>query len=430
MAITEAAPEPEVHHHLAAVLEMLVPADLGKQMADRLVAEVPELAELSDPDFRAGLEFSCTDNLSAIWQLIGEAEGEAPALSPPPGAAAWARELAHRGLPLSLLLRAYRLGHGYAEQRIAQVTAELEMPAEIRWRILAFFTQWTFEYIDAVCTQLVEDYEQERARWVRGAAAARAEYVQAIIERRPVETAAATGRLGYDVARRHLGFIVWADATDAAQRAGRLEHAAIELAAALGGGPTLTIPVGERVVWGWTSGDALSDDTAALALSMTPGLRAAVGTISSGPVGMADSHADAIAVRRASEFLGQRSGSVLGYRAVSLLGLLTAEPDRAVRFVETELGGLAADDDASRRLRATLRAYLEEGLSPARTGRRLAIHLNTVVYRVKQAEAILGRSVETRRLELEAALRLAERLPALRDAAARAHAAHPRSRLH
>jgi hypothetical protein len=71
MAITEAAPEPEVRHHLAAVLEILVPADLGKQMADRLAAEVPELAELSDPDFRAGLEFSCTDNLTAIWQGRG-----------------------------------------------------------------------------------------------------------------------------------------------------------------------------------------------------------------------------------------------------------------------------------------------------------------------------------------------------------------------
>jgi DNA-binding PucR family transcriptional regulator len=61
-------------------------------------------------------------------------------------------------------------------------------------------------------------------------------------------------------------------------------------------------------------------------------------------------------------------------------------------------------------------------LSPARTGRRLAIHLNTVVYRVKQAEEILGHSVESRRPELEAALRLAERLPALNIAAARLRA--------
>jgi DNA-binding PucR family transcriptional regulator len=63
--------------------------------------------------------------------------------------------------------------------------------------------------------------------------------------------------------------------------------------------------------------------------------------------------------------------------------------------------------------------YLEEGLSPARTGRRLSIHLNTVVYRVKQAESILGRPIEERRLELEAALRLAERLAALEESAMR-----------
>jgi DNA-binding PucR family transcriptional regulator len=66
------------------------------------------------------------------------------------------------------------------------------------------------------------------------------------------------------------------------------------------------------------------------------------------------------------------------------------------------------------RLRATLRVYLEENLSPARAARRLGIHQNTVVYRVKRAEEILGHSIEQGRLELEVSLRLSEGLDGLR----------------
>jgi DNA-binding PucR family transcriptional regulator len=415
------SPDLEVQPYLDELLSRVAPTQLGEDMADVLRADIAEFADLNDPDFRAGLALSCVENMHTIWDLLRCGPSSSGYPTPPLGAKAFVRELAHRGLPLSALLRAYRLGHAFAEKRLADETASIDMPAEARWQLITFFTQATFEYVDAICTQLVGDYEQERVRWVRGAAAARAEYVQAIIDRRPVDQAAANERLGYDISRRHVAFIVWSDAPDVARRAGWVERAASELAATLGGGSALTIPVGERVVWGWTSGPAVTDSQAGAA-RIAPGLRAAVGICGEGPAGMADSHDDALATRRVSELLAQRPGSVLHYESCALLALLSAEPARAVRFVETELGPLIATDDASLRLRATLRTYFEEGLSPARTGRRLAIHLNTVVYRVKQAEEILGHSVESRRPELEAALRLAERLPALNIAAARLRA--------
>jgi DNA-binding PucR family transcriptional regulator len=58
--------------------------------------------------------------------------------------------------------------------------------------------------------------------------------------------------------------------------------------------------------------------------------------------------------------------------------------------------------------------YLDERLSPARTARRLGIHQNTVNYRVKRAEELLGRPLEDRRIELEIALRLYNGLEGLR----------------
>jgi DNA-binding PucR family transcriptional regulator len=81
---------------------------------------------------------------------------------------------------------------------------------------------------------------------------------------------------------------------------------------------------------------------------------------------------------------------------------------QAQAFVHRELGELAADDDTTRRLAATLLIYLDEQSSRARTARRLALHENTVRYRIRQAEQILGRRVQDRTLELRVALALAD----------------------
>jgi len=78
-------------------------------------------------------------------------------------------------------------------------------------------------------------------------------------------------------------------------------------------------------------------------------------------------------------------------------------------------GGL----ERAARLRATVRVYLEENLSPARAARRLGIHQNTVVYRVKRSEELLGHAIEQRRLQIEVALRLSDMIDGLRAAADR-----------
>jgi hypothetical protein len=71
---------------------------------------------------------------------------------------------------------------------------------------------------------------------------------------------------------------VWAEPREGPQPIGSLESEAIELAAAVGGGPVLTVPIGARVVWAWTSGDRLVDDATAVSHRMSGGVRAAIGT--------------------------------------------------------------------------------------------------------------------------------------------------------
>jgi DNA-binding PucR family transcriptional regulator len=411
--------EAVVRQQIAAVLARLPADELGDEMTTRLVEAIPELARSTDPDFRTSLVLSCQSNLAAVFELLRNASPLGD-VKPPEEAIAWSHELVHRGVPLPALLRAYRLGHALAEQRFEEMSSELEIEPEIRWRTLARASHYFFAYIDAVCTELVDVYEHERAQWIRGAAAARAELVGAILERRPVDPRLAAEKLRYDVSRRHLALIVWSEPRDASRPRVSLETEAAKLATALGGGAALTVPVGERVVWAWTWGEHLADEPAAVGHRMSDGVRAAIGTPAAGLAGMAESHEEALAARRVAELRKVRSAAVVGYRAGGLTALLTADPAEAVRFAEAELGELVADNDSAARLRATVQVYLEENLSPARAARRLGVHQNTVVYRVKRAEELLGREIGPRRLQTEVALRLAEMLDGLRAAAERA----------
>lgn len=411
--------EAVVGQHVAAVLDALPPPRLAQEMAERLMESIPDFGRADDDDFRAGLLASCESNVTAVYAGL-RSGGSLESIAPPPEAVAWAHELVHRGVQLPALLRAYRLGHGLAERRLEEAAAELEIEPEIAWRAVARTSHHMFAYVDAICTALVDDYEHERARWIRGAAAVRAELATAIIARQPVNPRSATEKLRYDVSRRHLALIVWAEPRGGHQPVGSLESEAIKLAAALGGGPVLTVPIGERIVWAWTSGAHLTDDPAPVGHRMGGGVRAAIGTCRDGLAGMADSHDEARVARRVDELRAIRPGTVVGYRAADLTAVLTADPVEAVRFAEAELGDLLAATDTAGRLRATVRVYLDENLSPARAARRLGIHQNTVVYRVKQTEELLGHAIEQRRLQLEVALRLSDMIDGLRTAAERA----------
>jgi DNA-binding PucR family transcriptional regulator len=134
----------------------------------------------------------------------------------------------------------------------------------------------------------------------------------------------------------------------------------------------------------------------------------AFGSTASGVDGFRRSHAEALLARRVARLTGRTAGTVTRYDDVALLALLTEDLDHARRFVARELGALAGGDEPTRRLVATLRVYFEEGASPARVSRRLGVHENTVSYRLRRAEELLGRPLTERSAELVAALALVD----------------------
>ncbi|MFE4997461.1 helix-turn-helix domain-containing protein [Streptomyces mirabilis] len=68
------------------------------------------------------------------------------------------------------------------------------------------------------------------------------------------------------------------------------------------------------------------------------------------------------------------------------------------------LGPLAVDDENCARLRETVQIFLDSGCSYTATAGAQILHKNTVHYRIRKAEEIMGHPVQERRIDLEVAL--------------------------
>jgi DNA-binding PucR family transcriptional regulator len=71
---------------------------------------------------------------------------------------------------------------------------------------------WTFDYVEKLSAGLVRRYGEERERWVRSAAAVRAQVIDALLAGERIDAERATRRLGYELGRQHLAFAIWSDA--------------------------------------------------------------------------------------------------------------------------------------------------------------------------------------------------------------------------
>ena len=137
------------------------------------------------------------------------------------------------------------------------------------------------------------------------------------------------------------------------------------------------------------------------------GLGVALGQIGKGIAGFRRSHEEAVLARRVHQLRQPASGSCVRFDDVALDVLLMQNPAEASRFVKQQLGELADDTDAASRLRATVAVFLQENASFLHAARRLGVHENTVAYRIRRAEELLGRELKTSQVELQTALRLA-----------------------
>jgi hypothetical protein len=389
---------------LAAELLTKTP-ELARGMADHLYATIPELAATGDDELVADLLASAEANLrQVLWVLKRGAGVDEVAL--PPEAAAFMRANVRRGIPLPAELRAYRLGHAWLWDRWARALQERIADPEALIAAQEVSSACIFAYVDRVSDELVEEYGTERERMMRGAAQLRAETVRAILAREPLDEETLPGRLGYDVRRTHVALRVSSGTSEIRG----LERAAREAAAALAAGEPLVVPSGAASLDVW-AGSYEPPDTRALARYEPPeGVRVAFGKPGRGLEGFRRSHDEAVQAARVASLAGGEDGALVDYAQVELVSLLACDLPRAREFVASRLGPLAAPGEPTQRLRETLRVFLVMGGRSARAAKELYVHQNTVAYRIKRAEELLGRRVTEDPVELICALTLADTL--------------------
>jgi DNA-binding PucR family transcriptional regulator len=381
--------------------------DLAASTAAEVLSDVPELEPLEDGEMWSE-EAAFRANVQSIVALMPYGVA---AVEPPPVTLERVRRLVHHGIEPQALLRTYRIGHA-ALWAAWQTEACREAPGVLP-EVLEWSSRLMFAYFDSTCDFVARAYAAERARWVRTAAALRAEVTRELLAGSEIDPERASSLLGYELLRHHLGLIIWHDGgDDGVTTAAMLERAAKAVAQHLGYCHPLIVPVGSDQVWAWCGGftppsAGALDDLRRLALGGA--VRIAAGDPCYGLEGFSRTHREAVITR---EMMIRTSPATRfnRYSNVALPSLLLADPDRAETFMRNELGPLADDTDAMLRLRATLEIVLGERSLMA-AARRIGVHQNTIGYRISRSEQLLGHSIDERRQELEAALIIARALP-------------------
>jgi DNA-binding PucR family transcriptional regulator len=366
---------------------------------------------------RASTEASICDFAEVL--LAGADPAEAVRLPSP--TLAYARVGAQRGIPLTTLMRSYRLAHAATSRHFTAIleahadnAEELNVASELS-------STWMFAYVDAALCLVEEVYIAERDRWLRSAAASQAETISTILAGQPIDAEVATRRLRHEVGRVHVAAIAWLEFHEEGRNTqASLEAAIRDIAAMIGNQKPLVHSLGILSVAAWISShsDVPSKvlDELRFRTATAPGVRVAVGEPARGIAGFRASHFEALEAQRIARLARRPVGSVTRYHNISLRAIATADIEQSRTFVRRELGRLGSMDETTRRLAATMRAYLDENCSRGRTAKRLHVHENTVAYRIRQAEELLGRSLDKRTLELRAALALAELVGEASDA--------------
>ncbi|MFG3044893.1 SpoIIE family protein phosphatase [Streptomyces sp. NPDC048241] len=133
-------------------------------LIDRLRDELPGLWEHEDLAVLALQEI--TGHLTTFLDLL-DGQVAMDEVAPPELAREVSRECARRGLPLSGLLRAYRIGHLILLRQMQAEAARLTDDPELVSAIVTRMTDSGFAYVDIGSELVVSAYQEERERRLR-----------------------------------------------------------------------------------------------------------------------------------------------------------------------------------------------------------------------------------------------------------------------
>ena len=375
---------------------------IGEGTAAHILARMPQFAHAGAEDLVLG---SCQSNSAALLDALIRGV-PLDATGPSVEVVESTRAFVQRGLSLATVVRAYRLGIAYWCERWAQGVARHAPEPAAAVAVVSAGTAFLLGWLEPLLDRLADEMRDEAERLARDGALARAEEVRRVLADPAYDPAAAGLRLGYDLGARHVGLVLRRH--DGAPADGTaLDAAAQGIAAALTTARPLVVRVDVATAWCWV---ALQDPGAVEVPPPARPVVAALGRPAVGVDGFRRTHQEAQEAMRVAALAGRGPGTITRFEQVELAAVCSADPRSCRAFVAEQLGPLAADDDATRRIRATLETFFATGSNFRATAKRLGVHHNTVRYRLARAERLLGRPAGEGRLALEMALHLANRL--------------------
>jgi hypothetical protein len=334
-------------------------------------------------------------------------------VEPPTAALEYARRLAQHGVPVNALVRAYRLGQRQMNEIIFAEVRAIDVPESVRYTVIEAITRTLFEYIDWITQQVVAVYEDEREHWLENQNSLRAVRVREVLAaNKAVDTDALSTSIRYPLRWHHLAVIIWCpgDGTEGDALAS-VQRFLREIAQAAGAqAKPLFVAADGLCGYGWLPFRAKPTEAMtavrAHAQKRGDGPSLAIGTVSPGVDGFRRSHREALGARAVAMAGGCNERVVISASdsGLSIAALLGGDVAYAREWVNEVLGDLAADTENDERLRETLRIFLNCRSSYKMAAEELAMHFNTVKYRVGRAEARRGRPIAEDRLEVELAL--------------------------
>lgn len=392
----------------ARVLAADVDVDLAaRRLTDEIMSEV--WPTLDDPSFREAVLCSTRDNLDAIFAVMS---GTAPVDEPPAAAMEFAEVTARMGLPVAEVDKAYRVG--VASLWTMWFDAAREHGGDID-EMLCGPTLAMYAHVDRTLDAVAVRHQQVRDEMRRTTRELRRRTLMALLDGTADGDAEQLGRtLDYRLGGTHLALLV---ETPPGAGGGQPDGDLAALRAAVDSRDMLVLQHGARswLVWFGRDGGFEPQRLKALtrALAATA-LTVAVGEPAPGIAGLRRTRRQALETARVQRAFGATGHRVLWARDVRLETLLLGDEERARDFIADELGGLAAGDPTTARLRETLLAWLATG-SHVSAAAMLGVHENTVRNRIRAAEELLGAPLLGRRTELQVALRLERVLNAPRE---------------
>ena len=385
-------------------------AELSSGIQSLLEEQIPELR--GDARVMELLGSSVEGNVDTILHAL-RYDIAVERVESPTAALEYARRLAQHGVPVNALVRAYRLGQRQMNEIVFAEVRAIDIPESVRYTVVEAITRTLFEYIDWISQQVVAVYEDERERWLENQNSLRAVRVREVLAaNKAVDADASSTSIRYPLRWHHLAVIMWCpDEGTEGDALASLQRFVRELAQAAGAEANpLFVAADGLCGYGWLPFRAEPSDAVAAvcahAQKRGDGPSLAIGTMAPGVEGFRRSHREALGARAVAMASGRHERMVISASdpGLSIAALLGGDVGYAREWVDEVLGDLAADSENDERLRETLRVFLGCGSSYKMAAEELAMHFNTVKYRVGRAEARRGRPIAEDRLAVELAL--------------------------